>query len=732
MKLLTRMLLLLLAVSLALGLCACDKNKGDANDDSPTSTTTATETPPAPASYNVERLLRSAVLSGQTVLLTVEEGVNTYELTITKKNGTLTIGLSGETGMLTGSYAENAAGDVLLYVNAAEQNSAVYCAAADAADLRAAVRETLTVLFSGFDLATGGDCSAESCRNISFSNDKNSVEASFAISGDKVNLLSLEAVQNDDAAILTVLAVDDFSTPSFDEMKEQYASATETADEKAAASMVVVLRTLSRGGVMSGEVSIKNGIFTRTETVDRATVTPRIFGRTQQIVATIAESDGTKTAAMLTLSGGTWTLQTEHTKVHAGEDFTTTLKFLLSAVIGGIAGPGEETYDAASSDEEVVDSPCGGVVGTPDLPDAGGAASDLPFGFAPDGGVDVTCDGTTLHVDVTGLNYQKDETTTYVLSGKVDLTVSDAAQDQLPTDAVKSVDIDMDVLTTLLMQVLSVAQPVGGALRFDGEIALNVSFASLPFKLAIKYRYLTDDEGSSLHLVTPVLSGVTDAGVKDMIGNSLLCSGEVVTDTWKTGSDIFMRVVITVKYGNPFNPSSKTATSYYRFTEEEFQSDYMTVIAKAINLNEEAIKKIAGSLPSGGDPSDPGSGSGGGTTDPKPEKTPMEKLLSEQETSVRLASEGGYSVFECDFDTLAALAKELDPEADVSGVPEGAKLTIRIAEGDTLTSGVLTVTLSKEMNVSATVILTVLDVTTGTACPIAADQFTYLFPQAEA
>lgn len=729
MKLLTRMLLLLLAVSLALGLCACDRNKGDATTTPPT--TVPTDTPPAPASYNTANLLEAAVQGGQVLLLTVNEGGNTYDLTVSKNDGTLSVGLTGETGMLAGNYAENAAGDVLLYVNAAGRNSAVYCSAADAADLRAAVRETLFTLFSGFDLRTGGDCSAESCGNISFANDKNGVQASFSVNRDKVRLQSLEASQSSGTASLTVAAADT-GIVSFEELKDSYADVTKTADSEAVSSMVIGLRTLSRGGVLSGEVKIKNGIFTRTEKADRATITPRVFGRTWQMVATVTEDDGTTTAAMLTMSGGAWILQTEHTKIHAGEEFGTTLKFLLSAVIGGIIAPGDEMPDTdlpGDSEPSVPDT---------DLP-GNGAASDLPFGFAPDGGVKITSNGTALHADVTGLTYQKDETTTYLLSGTADLTVAEKTESLLPSTAEKNVDVDMDVLLALLMQVQATERPEGGALRFDGEIAFNASFASLPIKLPIKYRYLTDENGSTLHLVTPLMSSVTDAGIKDLIGDRVAFGGEIVTDTWKVGDDIFMRVTVTAKYGNPFNPSSKTATSYYRFTEEEFQSDRMTVIAKALNLNEEAIKNIAGNLPSGGDdPSKPGTGSGsgtgsgGGTTQPKPEETPIEKLLKEQDSALTVKEENGNYVLWCDFDALAALAKELDPEADTSKMPEGAVLTIRIDGGDTLSRATLSLDLGGGMSLSATAKVTVLDVTTGTACPIAADQFTYLFPQTQA
>lgn len=728
MKLLTRMLLLLLAVSLALGLFACDKNKGDATTTPPT--TTPTDTPPAPASYNTANLLEAAVQGGQVLLLTVNEGGNTYDLTVSKNDGTLSVGLTGETGMLAGNYAENAAGDVLLYVNAVGRNSAVYCPAADAADLRAAVRETLFALFSGFDLRTGGDCSAESCGNISFANDKNGVQASFSVNRDKVRLQSLEASQSSGTASLTVVAAD-AGFVSFEELKDSYADVTKTADSEAVTSMVIGLRTLSRGGVLSGEVRIKNGIFTRTEKADRATITPRVFGRTWQMVATVTEDDGTTTAAMLTMSGGAWILQTEHTKIHAGEDFGTTLKFLLSAVIGGIIAPGDEMPGTDLPGDSEPSAP------DTDLPD-GGTASELPFGFAPDGGVKITCNGTALHVDVTGLTYQKDENTTYLLSGTADLTVAEKAESLLPSTAEKNVDVDMDVLPALLMQVQATEMPEGGAVRINGEIGINFTLFSAPVKLSVKYRYLTDENGSTLHLVTPLMSSVTDAGVKEMVGNSTVFGGEIVTDTWKVGEDIFMCVTVTAKYVKGFSYDTATKTSYYRFTEEEFQNNRMTVISTALNLNEEAIKKLAEKFPSGDDSSKPGTGSGsgtgsgGGTTQPKPEETPIEKLLKEQDSALTVKEENGNYVLWCDFDALAALAKELDPEADTSGVPAGAVLTIRIDGGDTLSRATLSLDLGGGMSLSATAKVTVLDVTTGTACPIAADQFTYLFPQTQA
>jgi len=723
MKLLTRILLLVLAASLALGLCACDKNKGDNTTAAPTAPST-TDAPPAPATYNTANLLNAAILSGQTMLFTVSEGGNTYDLTIAVRNGALTVSLTGDTGMLSGTYAENADGDVLLVADALGQSRAVDCAAADAADLRAAVRETLRTLFADFDLATGGDCSAESCGDLSFSNDKNSVTSSFSVSGDKIRLNSLTAVQNSGAASFEVTAADEslFGLPTYEELKDACTDTTDAADAKTVSSAVIALRVLSHGGVLSGEAKIKNGILTQTVKADRATVTPRVFGRTQQMVVTVTEDDGTTTAAMLTVSGGAWTLQTEHMKLAAGEEFGTTLKFLLSAVIGGIIDPGD-------TDPVLPDTDIAGADGD------GDATADLPFGFEADGGVEVTCDGTALHVSVTGLTYQKDENTSYTLSGTVDITVAEQTEALLPTTASKNVEVDMSALLALLLQAQATEMPEGGAMRFTGEVAMNVSFGSLPFKLGVKYQYLTDADGSTLHLVTPYLSGVTDAGVKDMIGNSVAYDGKIVTDTWKVGEDIFMRVVVTVKYGSPFSPSTKTATSYYRFTEEEFRGDYMTVISKALNLNEDTIKAIAGRLPSGDDDSSgsgSGSGSGGGTTQPKPEETPMEKLLKEQDKALTVKTENGDFVLWCDFDALAALAKELDPEADISGVPEGTVLTLRIAGGDTLTNVTLSVELGEGMTLSATAVITALEVTPGTACPIAADQFTYLFPQTQA
>ncbi len=709
MKSMSRVLLLLLAVSLALGLCACDRNKNN--------TTPATTAPIEHPEQNVETMTLAALQGGQALTFSVYEGTSSAEFTVALQNGELILCYCDAMDMASTLYAENAQGDVFLSED--DGASGTVYAAADNADLRAAVRETMTVLFSAFDLQSGGDCSYSAGQGYvaTYENDTTSVEASFAVNGSAFRLKYLEATQIDGSAYLSVAPASTYgaSIPTYEELVAD-AMAEDCTDENEMQAIVTVLRTYSRGATLEGAATVDANDTASVITIEEATMTPRVFGRPQQTTLTI-NSDGASTALVLTSVGGTFSLCTENANIYAGEGFSLMLSYLLSSMMGGGLPMDGEVYgdvyasDNGSTEDDLMADP------------------NFPLSFTPDGGVDIQCDGNTVTLTVTGLTYT-DETATYVLDVTLALAAADEAPEVLELPASKSVEIELDTLLGIAFAAAMIEVPEGGATQIEGNLRLQAQVQILPIDLKIDYSLVRDDDGYMLHLDVPYVTTLTDRGVKDMIGDAIVTGGNIKTDIWYNGTDLYMKVQVTVKYLSGISAKSKVRTDLYHVAGADVEAQMNDIILTALNINTETFGDT-GMLPpgsdgdtstGGGDSTGGGNTSGGDTTTPPPEdtRTPIEKVLQANETvfSLRSDEENGCYRLTCLVGESAPLLAQFVPdltEEDLAAFPEGTVLTLTLSAD--LTSATLSLQLAENVTLSLVADITILDVTPGTACP---------------
>ena len=709
MKSMSRVLLLLLAVSLALGLCACDKGQS--------TTTPATTAPIEHPEQNVETLTLAALQGGQALTFSVYEGANSAQFTVALQNGELILCYCDAMDMVSTLYAENAQGDVFFSADSGESGT-VY-AAADNADLRAAVRETMTVLFSDFDLHSGGDCSYSAGQGYvaTYENDTTSVEAAFAENGGTFRLKYLEATQTESGAYLSVAPASTYGTPipTYEELVAS-AATEDCTDKNEMQAAVTLLRTYSRGATSEGTATIDANGTSSAVTIEEATVTPRIFGRPQQTAITM-NRDGVSSALVLTSVGGTFSLCTEDAHIYAGEGFSLMLSYLLSSMMGGALAPGDDisggvyTADNGSTEDGSTTEP------------------DTPLSFTPDGGVDMQCDGNTVTLTVTGLTYT-DETATYVLNMALTLAAADEAPEVLELPASKSVEIELDTLLGMAFAAAMIEVPEGGATQIEGNLRLQAQVQILPIDLKIDYSLVRDDDGYMLHLDVPYVTTLTDRGVKDMIGDAIVTGGNIKTDIWYNGTDLYMKVQVTVNYLSGLSTKSKVRTDLYHVAGADVEAQMNDIILTALNINTETFGDT-GMLPpgsdgdtstGGGDATGGGNTSDGGTTTTPPEDTltPIEKVLQANDTVFSLCSdeENGCYRLTCLVGESASILARLVPdltEEDLAAFPEGTVLTLTLSAD--LTSATLSLQLAENVTLSLVANVTILDVTPGTACP---------------